>query len=177
MDQHFAFPNVVISRWIICLPSDGCCISTHSISISPLGANCPQFHRSLPIGPQNCHYRHTLRPLQKNNQHAVCAACGHTATKLGLWSLSKTITPLAGAVYTSNLEAWGESVTIWRRGLGGGVFCYLAAKDHSFFVLFHCCLWSWAGKKVKVSVQVCVCVCGRIVIFLTQCCHRWQASC
>lgn len=137
LDRHFAFPNVVISLQIICLPLDGCCISTNSISIFPFGANCPQFHRSLPIRPGNCRYRHTSSPLQKNNQHAVCAACGHTATKLSLWSLSKTITPLAWAVYTSNLEAQ-ESLTIRRSSLGICVCCYLAATDHSVSALRHC---------------------------------------
>lgn len=172
VDQHFAFPTVVISLQIICLPLDGCCISTHSIHISPFGANCPQFHCYLPIRPGNCRYRHTSSPLQKNNQHAVCAACGHTATKLSLWSLSKTITPPAWAV-TSNLEAQ-ESLTIRRSSLGMCVCRYLAGSV--FGVSF---AWRWSKSSISGETGESVCLCEGVIFnpLINWSCHRWQAAC
>lgn len=43
VDWHFASPNVVISLQIICLPLDGCCISTHSSTIFPSVLTAPNF--------------------------------------------------------------------------------------------------------------------------------------
>lgn len=134
VDQYFASSNVVISLQIICLPLERL-LHFHTLQhYFPLSANCPQFHRSLPIRPGNYRYGHTSNPLQRNNQHAVCAACGHTAPKLSPGSLSKTITPLAWAFYTSNLEAQ-EGFRLWR---SSHMCCSLVANDHGFF-FWHCC--------------------------------------
>ena len=105
VDRHFASPNVVISLQIICLPLDGCGISTQFSTIFPSVLTAPNFIALCQSGPGNYRYRHTSSPLQRNNQHSLCAACGHTAPKLSPGSLSKTITPLSGPFYTSNLEA------------------------------------------------------------------------
>lgn len=43
VDRHFEMPNVVISLQIICLPLDGCCISTHSSTIFPSVLTAPNF--------------------------------------------------------------------------------------------------------------------------------------
>lgn len=78
----------------------------------PLTANGPHFQRSLPIRPGNDRCGHTSSPLHRNNQHAVCAACGHKAPQLGPGSLSKTISTFPAAVQKHrgllNREEWAR---------------------------------------------------------------------
>lgn len=94
VDQHFASPSVVISLQIICLPLDGCCISTHSSTIFPSVLNAPNFialcRSGLEITVTDSHPAHfreiiSMPPVWHVATQHQSLAQGHYQKLLPLW--------------------------------------------------------------------------------------------
>lgn len=94
VDWHFASPNVVISLQIICLPLDGCCISTHSSTIFPSVLTAPNFialcQSGLEITVTETHPAHfreitSMLPVWHVATRHQSLALGHYQKLLPLW--------------------------------------------------------------------------------------------